>query len=247
MTTSSAPLPAARSRKALWLGLALGGAVIVLFLLGKAGLLGSLEAFIRQMQALADTPWALPAVIALFCGAAFLGIPQFGLIGAAVVAFGPLYGAFYAWLATLVSGCLTFWLGRFSGQAAVARFSGERAARFASFVSRNTFAASAIVRNVPTGPFLIVNMAFGAVRANFPGFLAGMALGIIPKILLVTLAGQGLVKAISGSLLVASGFVLAALLVFAAIWAYVRHRRRTGQIIAPLQAGAVDSDEQKPD
>lgn len=247
MEETAQPVPAARSRKALWLGLAFGGAVIVLFLLGKAGLLGSLEAFIRQMQALADTPWALPAVIGLFCGAAFLGIPQFGLIGAAVVAFGPFHGAFYAWLATLASGSLTFWLGRFSGQAAVARFSGERAARFTSFVSRNAFAASAIVRNVPTGPFLIVNMAFGAVRANYPGFLGGMAIGIIPKILLVTLAGQGLVKAINGSLLVAAGFVLAAFLVFLAIWAYVRQRRQTGKIIAPLQARPLDTDEQNPD
>lgn len=247
MQTEQQTLPASRSRKALWFGLALGGAVITLFILGKTGVLGSLEAFIAQMQDLADTPWALPAVIALFCGAAFVGIPQFGLIGAAVVAFGPLYGAFYSWVATLVSGALTFWLGRFSGEAAVARLSGKRTQKFTEFVSRNAFAASAIVRNVPTGPFLIVNMAFGAVRANFLAFLAGMALGVIPKILLVTFAGQSLMAAIKGSPLIAALLAGAAALVFAAVWLYARHRRRIGKIISVDVVEAVDSDGGKPD
>ncbi|MEQ9316101.1 MAG: VTT domain-containing protein [Henriciella sp.] len=247
MTTTNDTLPASRSRKALWFGLALGGAVITLFILGKTGVLGSLEAFISHMQDLADTPWALPAVIALFCGAAFVGIPQFGLIGAAVVAFGPLYGAFYSWVATLVSGALTFWLGRFSGEAAVARLSGKRTQKFTEFVSRNAFAASAIVRNVPTGPFLIVNMAFGAVRANFLAFLAGMAVGVIPKILLVTFAGQSLMAAIKGSPLIAAALAGAAALVFAAVWLYARHRRRIGKIIAVDVVETVDSAGGNPD
>ena len=241
MQPESPSLPARRSRKALWFGLALGAGVIGLFILGKTGVLGSLEQFIAQMQALADTPWALPAVIALFCGAAFVGIPQFGLIGAAVVAFGPLYGAFYSWVATLVSGAITFWLGRFSGEAAVARLSGRRTQKFTEFVTRNAFAASAIVRNVTTGPFLIVNMAFGAVRANFLAFLSGMALGVIPKILLVTFAGQSLMAALSGSPLLAAGLAVAATLVFAAVWLYARQRRRAGKIIAVDVVEPVDT------
>lgn len=247
MQSEQHTLPARRSRNALWFGLALGGAVIALFVLGKTGVLGSLEQFIGHMQDLADTPWALPAVVALFCGAAFVGIPQFGLIGAAVVAFGPLYGATYAWLATMVSGALTFWLGRFSGEAAIARFSGRRTQKFTDFVSRNAFAASAIVRNVPTGPFLIVNMAFGAVRANFLGFLGGMAIGIIPKILLVTFAGQSLMAAIKGSPLIAAALAGAALLVFALVWLYAWQRRKAGKIIAVEVGDAVDSAPRNPD
>ena len=247
MQPESDALPAPRSRRALWFGLALGGAVILLFILGKTGVLGSLETFISHLQDLADTPWALPAVIALFCGAAFVGIPQFGLIGAAVVAFGPLYGAFYSWIATLVSGALTFWLGRFSGEAAVARFSGPRSRRFPEFVARNAFAASAIVRNVPTGPFLIVNMAFGALRASFLAYLSGMAVGVIPKILLVTFAGQSLMAALQGSPLLAVGLAAAAVLIFGAVWLYSRHRHRSGKIIAVSPPETVDTGPQNPD
>ncbi|WP_300375966.1 VTT domain-containing protein [Henriciella sp.] len=242
MQTEKRHVPAARSRQALWLGLAFGGAVIVLFVLGKTGVIGSLEAFITQMQQLTDTPWALPAVIALFTAGAFVGIPQFALIGAAVVAFGPLYGAIYSWLAYMVSGSVTFWLGRFSGQAAVARFSGKRGERFTRFVNRNAFAASLIVRNVPTGPFLIVNMAFGAVRANFPGFVAGMAIGIVPKILLVAFAGQSLTAAMRGSPLIAAGLALIAAIIFGGVWLFARHRHQTGKVIAPFQGKPVDSD-----
>ena len=247
MTTTSDHIPAARSRKALWLGVALGAAVITLFLLGKTGVLGSLEAFIAHMQDMADTPWALPAVIALFTGAAFVGLPQFGLIGAAVVAFGPVNGALCSWVATMVSGTITFWLGRFSGEAAVARFSGRRTARFADFVSRNAFAASLIVRNVPTGPFLIVNMAFGALRANYLAFLGGMAIGSLPKILLVTFAGQSLISAITGSPLLALGLAALAALIFGGLWLYVHHRQKTGKIISPMGIGSVDTASEKPE
>lgn len=247
MTTTPDRRPVARSRNALWLGLGLGGTIILLFVLGKTGVLGSLEAFIGHMQDLADTPWALPAVIALFTGAAFVGLPQFGLIGAAVVAFGPVNGALYSWLATLVSGSVTFWIGRFSGEAAVARFSGRRASRFTDFVSRNAFAASLIVRNVPSGPFLIVNMAFGAVRANYFAFLGGMAIGSIPKILLVTFAGQSLMAAIAGSPLIALAAALLAAVIFGGLWLYVRHRQKSGKIISPMPLLPVDRTSGNPD
>ncbi len=247
MTTPEDTVPAARTRKALWLGLALGVTVITLFLLGKTGILGSLETFIGHMQDLADTPWALPAVIAFFTVAALVGLPQFGLIGAAVVAFGPVNGALYSWIASLVSGSVSFWLGRFSGQAAIARFSGKRTARFTDFVSRNAFAASMIVRNVPTGPALIVNMAFGAVRANFLAFLAGMAIGIIPKILLITFAGQSLVAAMKGSPMVAAGLALVAAIIFGGVWLYTRQKQDSRKFIAPMPPEAVDRNGDKPD
>lgn len=247
MTSPVEPVPAARSRKALWLGLALGGAVITLFLLGKTGVLGSLEAFIAHMQDLAETPWALPAVIVFFTVAALVGVPQFGLIGAAVVAFGPVNGALYSWVAAIVSGSVSFWLGRFSGQAAIARFSGKRTARFTEFVSRNAFAASLIVRNVPTGPALIVNMAFGAVRANFLAFVAGMAIGIIPKILLVTFAGQSLIAAMKGSPMVAVGLAAVAAAIFGGVWLYARQKGDSRKFIAPMPPESVDTKGDRPD
>ena len=43
-------------------------------------------------------------------------------MAATVLAFGPLYGFAYAWVATLVSSSVNFWLGRFFGADLLQRF-----------------------------------------------------------------------------------------------------------------------------
>jgi uncharacterized membrane protein YdjX (TVP38/TMEM64 family) len=99
-------------------------------------------------------------------------------------------------------------------------------------VANNAFAASAIVRNVPTGPFLLVNMVFGAIRARFLDYIAGMALGVIPKIALVAFGLQAIQAALAGNIWLAIIAALAAIAVFAGGAFYVRHRRRKGENIA---------------
>ena len=82
------------------------------------------------------------------------------------------------------------------------------------FVARNAFAASAIVRNAPTGPFLVVNMVFGAIGAKFAHYFGGMALGVIPKIALVAFGLQAIQSALEGNLWAALAAAMAALAVF---------------------------------
>ncbi len=173
-------------------------AVLIVFALGKAGLLPGFEGLLDRVGVLSGSSWALPILIGIFCLAAFLGLPQFVLFGAAIVAFGPWLGMAYAWLATLCSGALTFWAGRFGGEAIFNRFAGARAQRLSAFLGRNTFKASLLVRLVPTGPFILVNMAFGISKARFLAFLGGLAIGALPKLALVALAARGLIAAEQG-------------------------------------------------
>jgi uncharacterized membrane protein YdjX (TVP38/TMEM64 family) len=70
------------------------------------------------------------------------------------------------------------------------RFSGDGVKRFMRLVGENGFLASLIVRLVPSAPFIVVNMAFGASRASFSGFILGCALGVIPKTALVAMFGN---------------------------------------------------------
>ena len=65
-------------------------------------------------------------------------------------------------------------------------------------MGRNAFYASFIIRNVPSAPFIVVNMAFGAARANFAGYLAGCALGVLPKTALVAFFGGSFMAAVAG-------------------------------------------------
>ena len=220
------------SRRGLWIALAALAVMAALFALGRFTDFLDIEAVQAAIASFADGPWGGPALILTFCVCAFIGVPQFLLIGVAVFAFGPLWGAVWSWVATLCSGTLTFWLGRLFGESTLQRFSRGRIKRFADFVARNAFAASAIVRNVPTGPFLVVNMLFGAIRSNYLHYLSGMALGVIPKIALVAFGLQAIQAALEGNIWMAAGAAAAAVLVFLGGFLYVRHRRRKGENIA---------------
>ncbi|MFA4938298.1 TVP38/TMEM64 family protein [Brevundimonas sp.] len=175
------------------------GAMIALFAVGKSQL--GLEAEGRLEDWLAgfrQGPWGLVAAIVVFTVAAFFGAPQFILIAACVVAFGPWFGFLYSWIATVVSAGVTYWLGRGPTARLLERHGGKTVGRLTRFVGKNAFYASFMIRNVPSAPFIVVNMAFGAARASFPGFLAGCALGVLPKTALVAFFGGSFMTAVSG-------------------------------------------------
>lgn len=219
--------------------------LLILILLARAT--GALDfnaagrAATEILQQFENSPWGPVALIAIFIVGAFLAVPQFVLIGVSIVAFGAIWGAGWAWLATLVSGAGTYWTGRWSGGSLLSRFSGERVQRFTSFVARNALLASAIVRNVPTGPFLVVNMVFGAVRAPFLAYWLGMAIGVIPKILMVAFGLRAIQAAIAGQIGLAIGTAIGAVVVFLGGWFYVRHKRRAGEIVSLTPEEKVDT------
>ena len=182
-----------RAWRAVVVTLGLFATVALIFVFGKTELgrqtEGGFEAWLGGFR---HSPWAPLAAIAVFTAASFIGAPQFVLIAACVVAFGPWLGFFYSWIATVVSAAVNFWVGRLAGARALERFGGEAARRVSGYVGRNAFAASFIIRNVPSAPFIIVNMGFGVSRASFSGFIAGCALGVLPKTALVAIFGKSM-------------------------------------------------------
>lgn len=175
------------------------GATLGLLALGKTQFGLATEAKLEAwLQGYAGSPWAFAATVVLFVVAAFIGAPQFILIAACVVAFGPWLGFAYSWAATVASAAVTYWLGRGPSARLLDRFGGRTAGRLKRFVGKNAFYASFIIRNVPSAPFIVVNMAFGAARASFTAFLLGCALGVLPKTALVAFFGGAVVTAVSG-------------------------------------------------
>ena len=75
-------------------------------------------------------------------------------------------------------------------------------------------------------------MLLGEDRARFLHYLAGMALGVIPKIALVAFGLQAIQAALAGSIWLAALAALAAVAVFIGGFLYVRYRRRKGENIA---------------
>ncbi len=180
----------AKMLRALVATLSLLAMVVVVFLLGKSawgqGVMHGLEAWMQQYR---HSPLAVVIVTLVFCVSALFGAPQFVLIAACVVVFGPWPGFFYSWFATVVSAAMTFYMGRFAGSGLLRKVGGNHVDRLSSYIGKNAFTASFIVRNIPSAPFIVVNMAFGAARAPFPGFILGCTFGVLPKTALVALFG----------------------------------------------------------
>ena len=193
--------------------LAGGVGFIFIVAIGALGFKG--EALVEQWLGFAaHSPYALVIAVGVFAVLAFAGVPQVVLIAAAVVAFGPWMGAAYSWVGTMVSACIGFALGRGFGARLIRNYGGEGVNKFIGLIGRNGFLASLVVRLVPAAPFVAVNMAGGATPMKFRAFLAGTAIGIVPKIVLTATAGNSVVNARQGAL-VLNLLVLAAVL---AIW-----------------------------
>lgn len=188
----------ARAARAVWITLALFALVAAVFVIGRF-VLDIEPSSVRAWFASASSEWyALPVTIMVFTALAFVGAPQFALIGAAVFAFGPVQGFLFSWVATMVSATVDFWLGRFLGAETVRRYGGQTVNRISAFVGRNGFWASLIVRIVPSAPFIVVNMAAGVSHMNYFAFIAGAGVGIIPKTAVIAFFGGSLIALFAG-------------------------------------------------
>ena len=189
----------ARAWRSVGLSFVLFGGVGLVFLFGASviGLHGPQEVE-RWLGAGVHGPMALPVAILSFAALAFLGVPQFVLIAAAVVAFGPWIGFGYSWIGTMVSSLVGFFLGRKFGARVLRDYASAGVTRFTDLIGRNGFTASLVVRQVPFAPFIVVNMAAGVTPMRLRDFAAGTGLGIIPKIALTAFAGHAVVRAING-------------------------------------------------
>lgn len=188
----------AKAWRTLLISFLLFGGVGLVFLFGAQVLGFNGEAMVERWLGAASGPWALPMAVAAFAALAFVGVPQFMLIAAAVVAFGPVAGFAYSWIGTMVSSLVGFYLGRLAGARTLATFSGEGLRQFMELVGRNGFFASLIVRLVPSAPFIVVNMAAGVTPMRVLDFAVGTGVGIVPKIMLTAFAGDSLARVMRG-------------------------------------------------
>jgi uncharacterized membrane protein YdjX (TVP38/TMEM64 family) len=217
------PQPCSRPYTRAAVAFLLFGGVGLVFALG-AGVLGaSGPATAARWLAEARGPWALPAAAALFAGLAFLGVPQFVLIAAAVAAFGPTAGAAYSWVGTMVSALIGYGVGRVAGGRILALAPGDMLTRFTDLTRRHGLIASLVVRLTPFAPFVLVNVAAGTAGVGVASFVVGTGIGIVPKIALTAFVGASIMR---GSLVPIVLLLIAAALWFGASFAARRWMKR---------------------
>lgn len=231
----------ARAWRAVAVSIAMVVVVGVILVVGRLYYGDEIKAFIDSTLGEAGrTHLGLPVTILVFTLTAYVGAPQIVLIIACVVAFGPEQGFWFAWIATVVSGAVTYLTGVLGSSQTRKRFGGATGGRFTRFMSKNAFLASFIVRFVPTAPFVVVNMAFGAARVSFWAFLAGLTLGVLPKTAIIAFAGDGIMDALEGDLGAAAIMGVAAIALWLLVTLIVRRFVRRNR--SDDEEGVTDED-----
>ncbi|RKQ71669.1 putative membrane protein YdjX (TVP38/TMEM64 family) [Litorimonas taeanensis] len=202
--------------------------LILLFVLigGLTGGAIDFKALESLMANLRDSNQAVFIVIAIFVMASFLGAPQWALITACVVGFGPVMGGIYAWVATLFSATSNYGVARLIGRNRLTKITGPRINKVLERVERNGVLWSFVVRLVPTGPFILVNLAAGISSIKYRSFLLGTALGIIPKILVMALIAKGIFAGLDKNVISLAFIALALIAIGLTFWMQSRIRNR---------------------
>ncbi|HJR71773.1 MAG TPA: VTT domain-containing protein [Gammaproteobacteria bacterium] len=152
--------------------------------------IASVEAGIEGLRGHA---WHVPLVLLAFAVGGAVAFPILVLIGATIVAFGPLEGFILASVGTLLAASSSFGMGRLLGRRPLERLFGGKLQQFERRLSGRGVIAVALIRKVPGPPFTLVNMLIAASGIRFREFLAGTALGMVPGIGVFALLGDWLV------------------------------------------------------
>jgi len=137
-------------------------------------------------------------------------------------AFGFLPGVLLATLA-VVAGCiLTFFVSRYLLRVFLLQRYAGRIDRMGRFVHENTFVMTLLIRLLPLGSNLMVNVAAGVSGVRSVPFFLGSALGYLPQTLIFALVGSG--TSVDQFWQVAVAMVLFVAATVLGIWLYRKYR-----------------------
>ncbi len=129
------------------------------------------------------------AAAAVFTG---FGLPRHVVGFLAGYAFGFVTGTVLTLVATLTGCVMAFHYARFLGRELVASRFPARIRGIDGFLRQNPFSMTLLIRLLPVGSNLAVNLAAGVSSVRPLPFLAGSAAGYIPQAVVFSLAGSGL-------------------------------------------------------
>ncbi len=151
----------------------------------------------KLLEQLSAEPSASSAAMLVVIGSLLcaVGVPRQIVAYAAAYAFGFWMGAALSLAAQMV-GCVAdfYWarlVGRKWAREKMARRWGGRLARMDDFLTANPFTATVILRLLPVGNNLAVNLLAGVSGVAAAAFMVGSAIGYVPQTVIFALLGGG--------------------------------------------------------
>jgi uncharacterized membrane protein YdjX (TVP38/TMEM64 family) len=122
---------------------------------------------------------------------ASVGLPRQVVAFLAGYGFGFAAGSGLGLVAVVLACMLTFIYGRLARMLLGVSGVPERFRRVAGFIHDNTFGTTLVIRLLPAGSNLLLNLAAGLGGVRPLPFVSGSALGYIPQTLIFALIGSG--------------------------------------------------------
>lgn len=178
---------------------AIGLALMVLAMLALAAAwhftplkhLVKLDTLVAYAEILRAHPLAPLAVIGVYVIGSLLLVPITLMIAATALTFDPVQAATLALVGALVSGSISYGLGRWLGRNVIARLAGHRLNRLSVRLKRRGLITVISLRMLPIAPFTIINLVAGASRIRYRDFALGTLIGMSPGILALSVFASG--------------------------------------------------------
>lgn len=166
---------------------------LALRLLPTDGAAGLLRAIVDP----ATHGWGGSAGLFVGAGAVFcaIGVPRQVIAYVGGFAFGTTAGMILALTATVIACSVDFWWARLAGrswaQRILAKRFGGRLARWDRFIAANPFLSTLMLRLLPVGNNLALNLMAGVSTIAAAPFVAASAIGFLPQTIIFALVGAG--------------------------------------------------------
>jgi uncharacterized membrane protein YdjX (TVP38/TMEM64 family) len=155
---------------------------------------------------------------------ASVGLPRQVVAFLAGYGFGFSSGVGLALLAIISACALSFCYGYLGSVIFSSAKMPRRMQRLAGFIKDNTFTSTIMIRLLPAGSNLLMNLTAGAIRVRRIPFFSGSALGYIPQTLVFTLIGSGV--HVDPGQRISLGVVLFLMSTLLGVYLYRRYRER---------------------
>ncbi len=150
------------------------------------------RALLAGAERLRDSGWGLLLIPPAFVLLSLVLVPSSVLRWTTIVAIGPVSGLLCMALGVIGATLVGHAIGQRLGSERLARLAGTRLPRIRDRLQRTGVLGIAALRQVPLGPFMVVNAVAGAARVRRHVLVAGTLVAMVPSVIVMTIAGGSL-------------------------------------------------------